>query len=187
MITNTQAIWESFSQDIKAFILKRVDDQQDAEDLLQEVFIKIHTHIDTLQDEQRLAPWLYQIARNAIIDYYRSRRIYGGLPEALVEVNIPESSDPTKELASGLGAMIASLPDKYRQVLLLSEIEGLKQKEVAERLGMTLSGTKSRVQRGRNLLRQALLDCCHFEFDRRGHVIDYTPRPDCCPNCETAG
>ena len=79
--------------------------------------------------------------------------------------------------------MVNSLPEKYRQALLLTEFRGLKQSEMAKELGLSLSGAKSRVQRGREMLRDALLDCCHFEFDRRGHLIDYTPRIDCCRRC----
>jgi RNA polymerase sigma-70 factor (ECF subfamily) len=181
----TLNVWEEFSARLRAFILKRVADPADADDILQEVFVKIHTHIDTLRDEDRLAPWLYQIARNTIVDHYRARRQSVVIPETLAVEDEPPESDVASQLAKGLRPMIALLPDKYRQALLLTEFGDLTQREMAERLGLSLSGAKSRVQRGRLLLRQDLLDCCHFEFDRRGHVIDYVPRPDCCAQCET--
>jgi RNA polymerase sigma-70 factor (ECF subfamily) len=79
--------------------------------------------------------------------------------------------------------MIVTLPEIYRQPLLLSEIGGMKQAEVAGQLGLSVSGAKSRIQRGRAMLKQSLLDCCHFEFDRRGSLIDYLPRQDCCEAC----
>ena len=75
------------------------------------------------------------------------------------------------------------LPEKYRQALMLTEFRGMKQTELAEQLGISLSGAKSRVQRGREMLRESLLDCCHFEFDRLGGMIAYTLRPDCCQAC----
>jgi RNA polymerase sigma-70 factor (ECF subfamily) len=73
----------------------------------------------------------------------------------------------------------------YRQAVQLSEIEGLPQQEVADRLGLSLSGAKSRIQRGRLMLKDELERCCRFEFDRRGNVMDYEPRPErtVCRNC----
>ena len=176
-------IWEEFNQSLLGFIRRRVNDPDDAEDILQEVFLKIHTKIDTLEDGDRLVSWLYQITRNTIIDYYRSRRPADELPESLVVDPEPVESDPTAQLAAGLREFITCLPDKYRRALVLTELDGLKQAELAGRMGISVSGAKSRVQRGREMLRQALLECCHFEFDRRGGVLDYTPRPDCCDTC----
>ncbi len=179
--TRTTQIWQEFSQSLLDFIRKRVDDPYDAEDILQDVFVKIHTHIDTLQDNGRLVPWLYQITRNTIIDYYRTRRPTVDLPESLSVDPEPIESHPKAQLAFGLHDLIQTLPPKYRQAITLTELHGLKQTELADRLGISVSGAKSRVQRGRQMLRQALLDCCHFEFDRRGGVIDYTPHPTGCP------
>jgi len=176
-------IWEEFNQSLLGFIRRRVNDPDDAEDILQEVFLKIHTKIDTLEDGDRLVSWLYQITRNTIIDYYRSRRPADELPESLVVDPEPVESDPTAQLAAGLREFMTCLPDKYRRALVLTELDGLKQAELAGRMGISVSGAKSRVQRGREMLRQALLECCHFEFDRRGGVLDYTPRPDCCDTC----
>jgi len=183
MIRSTTEIWEAFSQDLRGFIARRVADADDADDILQDVFIKIHTHIDTLQEDERLVPWLYRIARNTITDYYRARRQTVELPEAYPALSEEKDEDLIQDLAVGVHGMIASLPEKYRQAVLLSEIEGVKQQGVAEQLGLSLSGAKSRVQRGRDLMRQELLDCCHFEFDRRNHPIEITPRPDCCRQC----
>jgi RNA polymerase sigma-70 factor (ECF subfamily) len=183
MDRSTVEIWDEFSHKVRSFILKRVSDPQDAEDILQEVFVKIHTHLDGLQDGQYLIPWLYSIARNAVIDYYRQSRPDMELSEDLLGESEFQEQDPTAQLAEGLEAMMACLPEKYRHPLVLVELKGMKQKDVAGRLGLSLSGAKSRVQRGRILLRQALLDCCHFEFDRRGNILDYSPRPDCCQSC----
>jgi RNA polymerase sigma-70 factor, ECF subfamily len=179
----TESIWEAFSEPLRKFIRVRVRDDDEAEDLLQEVFIRIHTRIDTLDDQTRLAAWVYQIARNLIIDTYRSRREELPLPE-VIPVQ-PETDEPSAEaeIASGLGAMVAELPDKYSQALMLTEFQGLKQTELAQQLGISVSGAKSRVQRGREMLRQSLLECCHFEFDRLGGMIAYESRPDCCDAC----
>ncbi len=78
--------------------------------------------------------------------------------------------------------LVQQLPPPYRQALLLTEVEGMTQKDLAARLGLSFSGARSRVQRARDKLRELLLDCCHFEFDRRGTIIDYYPN---CERCAT--
>jgi RNA polymerase sigma-70 factor (ECF subfamily) len=180
MVATTETIWEGFHGRLKQFILRRVPDEQNAEDILQDVFLKIHLHIDTLRDEQRLESWIYQITRNAIADYYRVRRETNSLPEALLLPELPAEdtlNDAVRELIPCVRAMVDSLPDEYRQALLLTEYEGLTQKAMGERLGLSFSGAKSRVQRAREKLRDMLLDCCHLDFDRLGRIIDY--RPNC--------
>jgi RNA polymerase sigma-70 factor (ECF subfamily) len=180
---STESIWEAFSGPLRKFIRVRVRDDDEAEDLLQEVFIRIHTRIDTLEDHTRLAAWVYQIARNLIVDTYRARREVLPLPEVVPVQPEFEDSSAEAQIAAGLEEMVSELPDKYSQALLLTEFQGMKQTELAERLGISVSGAKSRVQRGREMLRQSLLDCCHFEFDRQGGVIAYESRPDCCEAC----
>ena len=181
MIVTTESLWEAFHTKLQQFILKRVPDEQNAEDILQEVFLKIHARISTLRDEEKLQSWMYQITRNTIADYYREKRATVELPASLL---LPEEpligKDVVKELIPSIKAMVDSLPDEYRQALLLTEYEGLNQRELAERLGLSFSGAKSRVQRAREKLKAMLLDCCHFEFDRLGKVIDYQPKCDCC-------
>jgi len=183
MIPSTSDIWERFSKELHRFIARRVENPLDADDLLQDTFIKIHTRIDTLQDEERLAAWIYSIARNTINDYYRSRRAQFELSDDLVAGDEADDDNPEIELAKGLKAMIDDLPDKYRRPLELYELKGMKQSEIALLMGLSLSGAKSRLQRGREQLRQNLLDCCHFEFDRRGRIIDYLPKQQCCTRC----
>jgi RNA polymerase sigma-70 factor (ECF subfamily) len=180
--TTTERVWETFHVPLQQFIRRRVSDETAAEDLLQDVFLDIHQHIDTLRDVKKLESWIYQVTRNAIIDYYRSMRASTTLeePEALqLSEELPDE-DVVTELFPSVRAMVQSLPEQDRQALILTEYQGLTQKELANRLGISLSGAKSRVQRARAKLKQQLLACCHFELDRRGHVIDYQPRCACC-------
>jgi RNA polymerase sigma-70 factor (ECF subfamily) len=179
-LADTAELWRRFSEPLRLYLLRRLADPQDAEDLLQDIFLKIHTHLDALPPADRLLPWLYQVARNTLVDHYRRRRSSQPLPDDLADPAAANDPDPAERLAAGLGEMIAGLPEKYQQPLQLSELEGLPQAEVAGRLGLSVSGAKSRVQRGRRLLRAALFDCCHFEFDRRGGVLDYYPHRACC-------
>lgn len=177
-----ETVWADFGDTLKRFILARVRDEQAAEDILQDVFLKIHAGISGLNDERRLQAWVYQITRNAITDYYRKPHYGHELPDDLPATE-DDDNEAERQLALSLRAMVELLPDEYREALILDAFEGLPQKEIAERLGLSLSGAKSRIQRGREKLRELLLACCHFEFDQRGRVIDYYPHVDCCAGC----
>jgi RNA polymerase sigma-70 factor, ECF subfamily len=173
-------IWAEFATTLRQFIRSRVAGAETAEDILQDVFVKIQRQLNQLKAPVKLRGWLYLIARNAIIDHYRTTRKTMEVPESL-PIEPPEDDAEMDELKAALRPMVHNLAEPYRQALVLTEFEGLTQKELAERLGMSFSGAKSRVQRGREQLRQMLLDCCHFEFDRRGNVIHCTPRTkECC-------
>ena len=185
MVMTTERVWEEFHPKLKQFVLRRIPDEQSGEDILQDVFLKIHARIDTLRNEEKLQSWIYQIARNAIADYYREHKDTLELSEAPALLEEPDADDDiVKELIPSIKAMVDSLPADYREALLLTEYQGLTQRELAEKLGLSLSGAKSRVQRAREKLKTMLLDCCHFEFDRRGKVIDYQPKCGCCTNQE---
>jgi len=151
MTISTEQVWETFHTPLLQFIHKRVPDDATAEDLLQEVFLKIHQHVETLKDVKKLESWMYQITRNAIIDSYRSTRPTTSLdvPEVL---RLPEAlpdAAVVSELFPCVQAMVRSLPEPDRQALVLTEYQGLTQKELAGRLGLSFSGAKSRVQRAR--------------------------------------
>src|SRR5579859_4794690 len=179
MVPTTEQVWEAFHTPLQQFIRRRVADRVAAEDLLQDIFLKIHQHVDTLKDEKRLESWIYQITRNAIIDYYRSIKPTMTLTEILdLPAELP-TDDVVIELLPCVRAVVQHLPPKDRQALILTEYQGLTQKELGEHLGISFSGAKSRVQRARERLKQQLMECCHFELDRRGHILDYHPRCAC--------
>lgn len=184
---DTESIWKEFDSKLRLFILKRVDDEDAAEDVLQEVYLKIHSNIQTLRDETKLQSWLYQIVRNAIIDHYRYQRTIGKLTETLASSVDPGENDGDHdsiiELYQSIESMIHHLPHKYREALVLTEYQGLSQKEMAERLGISLAAAKSRVRRAKEKLRDILLACCHFNYDRLGNVLGLQPICRCCVNC----
>lgn len=175
-----QILWDQYSSRLLTFIRSRVSDDADAEDILQEVFIRLHRVLCCSNQWNKPESWIYRVTRNLIIDYYRRRRDWAELPEDLsIEADFPED-DPQAQLALSLRETIEMLPETYRQALILTEYQGLSQKELASRLGLSLSGAKSRIQRARLKLRDLLLACCHFELDRRGGIIDYYQRCCCC-------
>src|SRR5215203_4287305 len=144
-------IWNESRNRIKSFIAKRIDNEADVEDVLQEVFFKIHQRIKELKDPDKLYSWVFQIARNAIIDYYRQRKIVvDSSEEVLNQIAVePTENDVEEEVLNWLEPMVGDLPEKYQEALLLTDIQGLTQKELSERLDISLSGAKSRVQRAR--------------------------------------
>lgn len=179
----TEHIWQAFHTPLLQFIRKRVPDDACAEDILQEVFLKIHQYIETLKETKKLESWVYQITRHAIIDYYRSREQPSAsldAPEVLDLAETLPDDDVISDLFPLVRALVKSLPKQDRQALILTEYQGLTQKELGERLGLSFSGAKSRVQRAREKLKQKLFECCHFELDRSKHVIDYQPNCQCC-------
>ena len=176
----TDAIWTAFSGRLRGFIAKRVRADVDIDDILQDVFAKIHAELGGLQEEERLEAWLFQVARRAIADHYRRRRA-SGLPAELADE--PASRDVSAEVASWLDPMMSLLPEEDREALRLTDLEGLSQKDLAGRLGLSVTGARSRVQRARVRLKEALLDCCHVELDRRGRPVDYTKKQGGCGPC----
>jgi RNA polymerase sigma-70 factor (ECF subfamily) len=180
MTVASEHLWETFSGPLHQFIRRRVGDPHSAEDILQDVFLKIHTHIDTLRTQDRLASWIYQITRNAIADYYRAQRPTAELAETIPVAEELVDDDAVRELSPCVAAMVEELPDTYREALRLTEYQGLSQKALGERLSISFSGAKSRVQRARAKIKEQLLNCCHFQFDHAGRIIDYQSRCGCC-------
>lgn len=183
MNATLEHIWHEFAEKLGQFIRSRVSDPATAQDILQDVFVKIQKRLGQLQDPAKLEGWIYLIARNAIIDHYRTRKETVEVPDTLPAE--PDSDDgEVEELKAAFRRMIYSLPEPYREAVVLTEFDGLTQQALADRLGISLSGAKSRVQRGRAQLKEMLDECCTFEFDRRGKVIDCTPRAKAgCKEC----
>lgn len=187
MTPTVETIWNEFANQLGQFIRSRVADRAAADDIRQDVFLKVQKKLGQLEDPSKLQSWLYLIARNAIIDYYRAKRPTTEILESLTTEEHANESHEIEGLKAAFRRMVYSLPDPYRDAVVLTEFEGLSQKGLAQRLGISVSGAKSRVQRGRAQLKQMLLDCCQFEFDRRGSVIDCVPRRKAsCPECASS-
>lgn len=172
-----EALWAQTHTRLCWFICSRVGSEQDAEDLLQDVFLRAYRQMGTVHDPQRLESWIYQIARNRIIDHYRGQRQWVDLPETLISDEAAEE-DGLMELLPHLCEAIGSLPEIDQRALNLVDLEGMSQQDLAGRLGISLSGAKSRVQRARQKVKEAMLHCLHLEFDARGQIMDYRQR--CC-------
>jgi RNA polymerase sigma-70 factor, ECF subfamily len=184
VVDETAELWEEFGGTLKRFIARRVRNEHDAEDLLQEVFLRAHVAFYKVEDKGRARPWLYRIAANVVADHYRSKRV--AIPPVVPHERAEDATDLENlngEVLPCLVSAIGELPDGYRSALTLADLEGRTQKEVAEELGLSLSGTKSRIQRARSKLKAALLSCCYFELDRLGNVLGYRPKNGTCRYC----
>jgi len=182
-MTITEKIWTEYHRKLLSFIKKRVSDAAMAEDILQEIFVKVHTRIDSLKEDIKLESWLYQIARNTVYDYYRTHKPSEALPEGLTQPDIEQNESAKQELESCLEPMINQLSDRYREAVYLSEIKGMNQKDVANQQGISLSGVKSRVQRGRKLLKGLMHECCEIELDKKNQLVDFSKKSgkeNCC-------
>jgi RNA polymerase sigma-70 factor (ECF subfamily) len=181
----TERLWRDHHAELRAFLRRRVADPGLAEDLLQTVFLKAHAGLGSLADPSRGRPWLYRIARNAVIDHLRSRRAAEPLGDDLLEVAAQENG-PEPGLERCVRPMLAQMPARYREAVRLADLEGLPLLAVAERLGLSLSGAKSRVQRGRAMLGRCFDECCELELDGRGRPISWTARQRCCTTTSCA-
>ncbi|MCT4622215.1 MAG: RNA polymerase sigma factor SigZ [Schleiferiaceae bacterium] len=175
----TARIWDSFNDELLGFIKSRVKDSDLAQDILQEVFIKIHQKLPSLKSEDKLTSWVYQITRNTIIDHFRKKgntekledQIAKHLPDEIAEVN--------KDFSSCISPFIEDLPVKYKDVLQQTVFAGTSQKEYADQHDLSYSAVKSRVQRGREMLKNAFIDCCNLEADKYGNIISSKEDCDC--------
>lgn len=183
MSVTIEQVWKEYHSKLYGFIMKRVGDPSLANDLLQEVFVKTYAKIGTLKSDQKIQSWMYQIARNTIIDYYRTHKPEIEVPESLKSPADDPGDKSRREISECLLPMIRNLPPHYREAVMMADIEGLTQKEVASKQKLSLSGSKSRIQRGRALLKDMLLECCRFEFDNRGDIIEYERKRKKCDYC----
>lgn len=162
-----------------AFVRGKIGNDADAQEIVSETILRAYGRASDLREPERLRGWLFRIARNLVADHYRSTHVPLRSPVSLPdEMPAPEPDDPRttlQSLANCLGTFSENLPDSYAEAVELADMVGLPQREVASRLGLSLSGAKSRIQRGRKLLERAIRDCCHIEFDARGRPVDHWP------------
>ena len=180
-------LWRESSARLRGWFERRTSCAADAEDLLQETFVRVHERLDTLLDAASVRAWLGTIARNVLHDHLRwhlrRRAARAGEVAALglegVDGPPQEDADDAnldRTVAGWLEDYLRELEPADAEALRIVDLEGRTQQELAERVGLTLSGAKSRVQRARARLRERLEDCCAFAFDARGGILSATKR-----------
>lgn len=174
-------LWTEFGPPLKRFLARRVPPGVDADDLVQDVFLRVVRNLSSLRSTDRPEAWLFQIARNALRDSLRARLRRDGRTDTL-EIELPAEPDAAAqraaevELAPCLTSMVGRLAEPYRTAITLTSLQGVTQAEAARQQGISVSGMKSRVQRGREQLRQMLVTCCAIAVDVRGGVSDFHRR-----------
>ena len=182
-----EAIAKDFRSQIYAFILSRVENRAAAEDLTQETFLKVRKALERGTEPEHFRGWLFQIARNTVIDFLKESKRFVALDERSEAIErVGDSAvDPgdnkfREALFSYTLCAIQTLPVEDREALMLTEIDGLDRQELAEKLGVSLSAAKSRVHRGREKLRKVVDECCRLITDPYGRVIDWENRASKC-------
>ncbi|WP_353852714.1 RNA polymerase sigma factor SigZ [Dehalobacter restrictus] len=170
-----EELWMMYNPKLKAYIRKKVSDQYEAEDILQEVGLRIQKSASKIQEITNVEAWLYRIAHNLIVDYYRSTRKYE-LIEDIVEIVEPKATGQenyNKETAECLLKLVEYLPENDQEAILECDYKGTKQNVLAQKWGISKSGSKSRVQRARKRLTAVLHSCCEVKKDHAGNIIEF--------------
>jgi RNA polymerase sigma-70 factor (ECF subfamily) len=193
MTGDSGVVFAEFQRRLRAVVSRRVRNAADVEDIVQETFLRIHRHLAQVRGADRLAAWVFQVARSAMVDHFRRQRQPGDplsdeheLPAPPDSAGGPGPASEFEELAACLAPMIESLPPADREAIDLTEIKGLTQRAASTHAGVTLSGMKSRVQRARRKLKAMLLDCCRIELDRRGGIVGHEARDGACEPCRSS-
>ncbi|WP_018615864.1 sigma-70 family RNA polymerase sigma factor [Segetibacter koreensis] len=166
------------------YIKTKVSNNEDAEDILQDTFIKVALNLNSVKRREKLQSWIYTITRNKITDYYRKR---AGLANVTLQEEFAESTpeqeynDVTKDLDCCLMNYLNQLPEEYRDILIDVELNGIKQKDLIDKHGLAYPSIRSRVQRGRDKLKAALLTCCNISWDNRGNILEAKEKNSCEP------
>lgn len=176
----TKQVWASYSKDLQYFIISKVKNTTIADDILQDTFIKIHTKLHTLKDIKKLKAWCFTVARNSILDYWKSTNQTFEIANFEDESVPKEDSHTEKDCLRGI---LKNLPKKYRDPLFLSDIKGLKQQEVATQLKQSLPTTKSQIQRARKLIAQGFMDCCGYVLNDEGNLVGELQEKEDCKVC----
>jgi RNA polymerase sigma-70 factor (ECF subfamily) len=171
-----EEVHEKFDAGLRRFVAARVRDPDSAEDVVQDVYLNIQTRIGTIEDKEKVGAWVYRVARNAVYDFYRTRKPTQELDEISPNPGPHGRREMEAKLSESVRGMLDGLSPDHKTAFYLTEYEGMIQSDLAAELGISGSGAKSRVQRARARLKALLLDCCHFELDRRGKVINYYGR-----------
>ncbi|MEM1130484.1 MAG: RNA polymerase sigma factor SigZ [Pseudomonadota bacterium] len=175
-------VWRDYRHALGAYLRARVADPDDAEDLLQEVLIRSHRSLARLRDSENLRGWLFRIARNATMDFYRRKG-----RAATVHADDLWYAAPDADVHGGLEAcirpFIAALPETDAALLTAIDIEGVSQKDYAAARGLSYSTLKSRVQSARGKLRGLFEDCCAMVLDHQGNIMDYRQKSECRGDC----
>jgi RNA polymerase sigma-70 factor (ECF subfamily) len=167
--------WHANEAELRGWVRHRLGNPVDAEDVLQDLFIKALRQGERFCAIGNARAWLFEVGRNALADRLRVKRDMIDLPADLASE--ADEVAPVDSLAACLPRVLSELSAEEREAITLCDLEGLPQAEFARRKGLTLPGAKSRIQRARKRLRDRLTQGCQVRLDAAGQVSDFVPRP----------
>ena len=166
--------WRAHEAELLGFLRHQLGDPHRAEDLLQEVFLKAMRQGQRFCEVEQPRAWLFQVARNSLIDDVRRQRATDSL-NAELEAPAPDEGSPVDALAECIERNLPQLDPADQDVLRRCDLDGWRQQDYADRSGLTLTATKARLRRARTRLRALLIDRCGVRFDDRGAVCCAVP------------
>ncbi|MEM9888193.1 MAG: sigma-70 family RNA polymerase sigma factor [Bacteroidota bacterium] len=168
-------IWDTYRNEVYFFILKYLKNEDAADEVLQNSFLKVCLYLDSLRSPEKLRAWIFQITRNEIVNYTKQ----SAKQDKLQSLDLAEDEETYHNICC-LGRFVKQLPNTYKQTIELLYFEGKKQHEVSEILGISLANVKARARRGRAILKQNLQNCCQYELNKNGDLIGESD----CAYCE---
>lgn len=174
---NIFEVWENYKAALYLFILKRVEDKEAAKDILQEVLLKSYQYCSKGKTVLYLKSWLYKIAQNSIVDHLRKSGKYQPIDFDIEAENHDQSL--VGEASEYIRVLLKLLPNEYAVPLSMSDLDAIDQKQISEQLHLSLSNTKSRIQRARVKLKERFLECCAVTFDEHGEMNGFDIKPHC--------
>ena len=174
------ALWQEHKNELRNFILKRVKEEDLTNDILQDVLMKVYNFCISKSGVRNIRSWLFQIAQNTITDHYRKQSKFTNL-DNLNEIEYEDQNIAFSEATNYILPMLEFLPKEYAVPLKFADIDNIKQADIAKKLNLSLSATKSRIQRARQLLKAEFITCCHFKTDKQGNLISFEIKDSCEP------
>jgi RNA polymerase sigma-70 factor (ECF subfamily) len=174
------ALWQEHKKELRNFILKRVKEEDLTNDILQDVLMKVYNFCISKSGVRNIRSWLFQIAQNTITDHYRKQSKTTNL-DNLTEIEYEDQNIAFSEATNYILPMIEFLPKEYAVPLKFADLDNIKQADIAKKLNLSLSATKSRIQRARQLLKAEFITCCHFKTDKQGNLISFEIKDSCEP------
>ncbi len=170
-----EQIYLKFYPPIHRYLIRFVGPKE-AEDLAQEVFIRAGQSLDAFRSEAQVSTWLYRIATNAAIDRMRQPTFQRKIncspiePELAGDGQSLENDALRRATNDCIRGVIDGLPENYRMPVILSELQGLSNQQIADVLGLSLDVVKVRLHRGKARLKQELQNHCQFSRDERNEL-----------------
>lgn len=179
---NVEDIWQQYSASLKAFLHSNVANPDDVDDLLQDILIKTYHNLGDIKETIKIKSWLFQVANRSIIDFYRKQ----AKAKAFTAEDLWYSEDDEsihQQLSRCVLPFIQALPADEAEMLTSIEINGLSQKEFAQKSGIKYSTLKSRVQKSRDKIHDLFKECCELSLDSKGAIIDFQAKGEHCNKC----